>query len=160
MDPNSFSFSGLNWLGLALAVVANIVIGFIWYAKWTPTGRTWMKAMNIPADAKPTGGQMAKGLILMLVGSFLLMFVFAHNFWVYQDAYRNAATGGNLNDRLGLMDGIMGGLFTWLGFFVPQHWSGVAWEGKPWSLFFVQAGYTLATMLVAGILLVTVGTTG
>ncbi|MCA1810640.1 MAG: DUF1761 domain-containing protein [Halobacteriales archaeon] len=47
-----------------------------------------------------------------------------------------------------------------MGFFVPQHWSGVAWEGKPWSLFFVQAGYTLATMLVAGILLVTVGTTG
>jgi hypothetical protein len=160
MDPNSFSFSGLNWLGLVLAVVFNMILGFVWYAKWTPTGRVWMREMNVPMDAKPTMGQMMKGLILMVVGAFLLMFVFAHNFWVYQDAFRNTATGGMAGYKLGLMDGIMGGLFTWLGFFVPQHWSGVAWENKTWSLFFVQAGYSLVTMVVAGILLVTVGSFG
>src|SRR5690242_19114017 len=127
MNPNTFSFSGLNWLGLALAVVANIVIGFVWYAKCMPTGRIWMKAMNVPADMKPTGGQMAKGLILMVIGSFLIMFVFAHNYWVYQDAYRNVATGGMAGYKLTLMDGLMGGFFTWLGFFVPQQLSGVSW---------------------------------
>ncbi len=158
MGPNSMSFSGMNWLGLGLAVLFNMILGFVWYAKFTPTGRVWMREMKIPMDAKPTGGQMAKGLILMVIGAFLLMFVFSHNFWVYQDAYRNVATGGAATYRLSLMDGIMGGLFTWLGFFVPQHWSGVAWEGKSWSLFFVQAGYSLVTMVVAGILLVTVGT--
>lgn len=160
MDPNSFSFSGLNWLGLVLAVVFNMVLGFIWYAPKTPTGRIWMRAMKMDPNMKPNMGQMMKGLLLMVIGSFLLMFVFAHNFWVYQDAYQNTASGGMAGYRLRLMDGVMGGLFTWLGFFVPQHWSGVAWENKPWSLFFVQAGYTLITMVVAGILLVTVGHSG
>ncbi|MEA3203865.1 MAG: hypothetical protein QOI63_1545, partial [Thermoplasmata archaeon] len=103
MDMN-FSFSGLNWLGLGLAVLFNMVLGFVWYAKWTPTGRIWMREMNVPMDAKPTGGQMAKGLILMVIGSFLLMFVFAHNFWVYQDAFRNTATGGVAGYKLSLMD--------------------------------------------------------
>lgn len=160
MDPTSFSFSGLNWWGLLCAVAFNMVLGFVWYAKFTPTGRIWMREMKVPMDAKPTGAQMAKGLILMVIGSFLLMFVFAHNYWVYQDAYRNVATGGSSGYKLTLMDGLMGGLFTWLGFFVPQHWSGVAWEGKSWTLFFVQAGYSLVTMVVAGILLTTVGTSG
>lgn len=160
MDPNSFSFSGLNWLGLLLAVLANMVIGFAWYAKAMPTGKVWMREMKVPMDAKPTGGQMAKGLILMAVGAFLLMFVFAHNFWVYQDAFQNTASGGSRGYRLGLMDGLMGGLFTWLGFFVPQHLSGVAWEGKSWALFFVNTGYSLVTMVVAGILLVTVRSFG
>lgn len=160
MDPNAFDVSKLNWLGLGLAVLFNMILGFLWYAKFTPTGKVWMKHMKIPADAKPTGGQMAKGLILMVIGAFLLFFVFAHTNMIYQDAFRNTATGGIAGYKLKLQDGIMGGLFTWLGFFVPQQLSGVAWEGKSWGLFAVNAGYNLVTMVVAGILLVTVGTTG
>jgi hypothetical protein len=160
MDPASFSFSGINWLGLALAVVFNMVLGFLWYAKFTPTGKVWMREMKVPMDAKPNNAQMVKGLVLMLVGVFLLMFVFAHNFWVYQDAFRNVATGGNATYKLALMDGIMGGVFTWAGFFLPQGLSQVAWEGKSWTLFFVNQGYNLVTMVVAGILLVTVGSSG
>ena len=156
MDPNTLSFGGLNWLGVGVAVLFNMVLGFVWYAKFTPTGRIWMREMKSPMDAKPTGGQMAKGLILMVIGALLLMFVFAHNYWVYQDAYRNVATGGTATHTLALMDGVMGGLFTWLGFFVPQHWSGVAWEGRSWSLFFVQAGYSLVTMVVAMVMTVVV----
>ncbi len=153
-------FSGINWLGLGLAVLFNMILGFVWYAKFTPTGRIWMREMKIATDAKPTSAQMAQGMILMLVGAFLTMFVLAHNFWVYQDAGRNVVTNGVAGYKLTLMDGMTGGFFVWLGFFVPQHWSGVAWEGKSWTLFFVQAGYSLVTMVVAGILLVTVGHSG
>src|SRR4051794_20661828 len=106
MNPTSFSFSGMSWLGLVLALLANIVIGFVWYAKWSPMGKVWMRDMNIPMDAKPNGAQMAKGLILMVVGSFLIMFVFAHTFWVYQDADRNVATGGVAGYKLTVMDGL------------------------------------------------------
>lgn len=156
MDPNSFDVAELNWLAIAIAIVFNMILGFLWYSPKTPTGKVWMRAMGMPADVKPTGGQMAKGLILMIVGSFLMFFVFAHNFWVYEDAYRNAATGGDATYELGIMDGVWGALFTWLGFFVPLLWSSQAWEGKPWSLFFVNAAYYLVALLVAGILLVTI----
>lgn len=154
------SFSGINWLGVLLAVVANMIIGFVWYARWMPTGKIWMKAMKIDPKAKPTGGQMAKGLILMIIGAFLIMFVFAHTNWAYQDAFRNTDAGGTEGYDLKIMDGIFGGLFTWLGFFVPMNLGSVAWEGKSWGLFFVNIGYWFVTLVVAGILLVSVGTVG
>ncbi|HUR68783.1 MAG TPA: DUF1761 domain-containing protein [Candidatus Thermoplasmatota archaeon] len=157
MDPSAFDLSSMNWLGLALAVLANMVIGFLWYARFTPTGKIWMRDLGVPADAQPTGAQMARGLILMVIGAFFMMFVFAHTNAVYQDAFRNTATGGTAGYKLTWLDGLMGGFFTWLGFFVPVQLSGVAWEGRPWSLYFVNVGYYLVTLLVAGVLITTVG---
>lgn len=158
MDPSAVNFGGLNWLGLALAVVANMLIGFLWYASFTPTGKAWMKAVGMAADTQPPPGVMAKGLVLSAIGAFLLMFVFAHTNMVYEDAFRNVATGGSAGYELTVMDGLVGAFFTWLGFFVPVQLSGVAWEGRPWSLFFVNAGYYLVTLMLAGILITSVGT--
>ena len=151
-------FDGLNWIGLALAVVANMAIGFLWYLPNAPTGKAWMKAMGMSADTKPAPGTLAKGLVLSALGAFLLMFVFAHNSMVYEDAFRNAGTGGDAAYDLTVADGLFAGLFTWLGFFVPVQLSAVAWEGKPWSVFLVNAGYYLVTLLVAGVLITSVGT--
>ena len=154
------SFSGMNWIGLGAAFVANLVIGFVWYAPWFPTGAVWIRSQGMdPKDMpKAPAGAMVKSMLLgMLIGPLLMLFVFTHNFWVYQDAFRNTATGGKVGYKLSLMDGIAGGVFTWLGFMVPLHLNSVAFERKPWSLFFVNAGYYLVTLVVAGILLVTVG---
>jgi hypothetical protein len=158
MDASSMNFDELNWLAIAIAIVVNMGLGFLWYSPKTPTGKVWMRDQGMDPDAppKPTGGQMAKGLILMVIGSFLMFFVFAHNFWVYEDAYRNAGTGGDPEYDLSVMDGVFGALFTWLGFFVPVMFSSVAWENKSWALFFVNSGYYLVSLLVAGILLVTI----
>ena len=157
MDPAAINFGDLNWLGLFLAVVANLVIGFVWYLPSMPTGKAWMAALGMSADTKPTQAQMMRGLVLMLIGAFLLMFVFAHTNMVYEDAFRNTATGGTAGYELTAMDGLVGAFFVWLGFFVPVQLNAVAWEGKPWSLFFVNAGYYLVTLLVAGALITTVG---
>lgn len=151
------NFGDLNWLGLSLAVVANMVVGFVWYLPSVPTGKAWMKALGMNADTKPTPAQLGRGLVLMVIGAFLLMFVFAHTNMVYEDAYRNAGTGGTPGYELTLLDGLVGGFFTWLGFFVPVQLTGVAWEGRPWSLFLVNAGYYLVTLLLAGALIATVG---
>lgn len=149
----------MNWLGLGLALLANMVIGFAWYAKWSPTGRIWMRHMGMDPDnmPPPPAKMMAMSMTLMVIGAFLMMFVFTHNFWVYQDAYQNTATGGTAGANLSVMDGVMGGVFTWLGFIVPLNLNAVAFENKPWSLFWVNAGYYLVTLVVAGILLTTVG---
>lgn len=151
------NFGDLDWLAIGLSWLALMVIGFVWYAKWFPTGKVWMRGMgwdpeNMP---KPPAGKMAVSMVLMVIGSFLMMFVFAHTNMVYQDAFRNTDTGGTADYDLTVMDGLMGAFFTWLGFIVPLNLNAVAFDGKPWSLFFVNAGYYLVGLMVAGLLLVT-----
>ena len=151
------NFGDLNWLAIGLSWLALMVIGFVWYAKWFPTGKAWMRGMGWDPDnmPKPPAGKMAVSMILMVIGAFLMMFVFAHTNMVYQDAFRNADTGGQADYDLTVMDGVMGAFFTWLGFIVPLNLNAVAFDGKPWSLFFVNAGYYLVGLMVAGLLLVT-----
>ena len=159
MDPDAVNFGDLNWLAIGLSVLAMMVLGFIWYAAWFPTGKVWMRHMGLDPSNPPSppGGQMAVSLILMGIGSFFMMFVFAHTNMVYEDAFRNVLTGGKAGFDLRLADTLTGAAFTWLGFIVPVHLNGVAFENKPWSIFFVNTGYYLVALLVAGTLLATVG---
>lgn len=139
----------INWIALVIAFVAAVVLGFIWYSPKLPTGRIWMREMKFDASTKPNSKQMARGLILMIIGTFFLMFVFQHNFLAYRDSYRldkaRLDTAG-----LTMADGLMGGLFTWMGFFLPVGLSSIGWENKTWSLFFVNQGYYLVNMLMIG----------
>jgi len=156
------SFAGMNWLGLGVSFLWLVILGFIWYAPWFPTGAAWIRSQGLDPKNMPKmqGGKMAVSMILMLIGSFLMLFVFTHTFWVYQDAFRNTATHGTAGYKLKVMDGVMGGVFTWLGFIVPLNFNSVAFDNKPWKLFWVNAGYYLVGLVVAGILLTTVGKFG
>src|SRR5581483_11751239 len=112
----------------------------------TPMGKAWMRQMKVVPGSKPTAQQMASGLVIAIVGAFLLYFVFQHSFVAYRDAYR---LDGARTDKAGLtmMDGLQGAFFTWLGFFVPLLASRVAWERQSWALFFNNAAYYLVTLL-------------
>ncbi|MHB1262343.1 MAG: DUF1761 domain-containing protein [Thermoplasmatota archaeon] len=157
MDPNAVNFGDLNWLAIGLSVLAMMILGFIWYAPWFPTGKVWLRNMGMDPKNMPKapGGKMAMSMILMVIGAFLMMFVFAHTNLVYQDAFRNEDTGGDAGFDLRMMDTLTGAVFTWLGFIVPLNLNGVAFENKPWSMFFVNAGYYLVGLLIAGVLLAT-----
>jgi hypothetical protein len=159
MDPASFDLSNFNWIGFGLGIVVNMVLGFVWYAAWSPTGKVWMRHQGLDPKNMPkmSGAQMVVPMLLMVVGAVLMMFVFAHTNGVYLDAFRNPQTGGQPGYHLSVLDGIMGGFFTWLGFIVPLQLNSVAFERKPWSLFVVNAGYYLVTLVIAGILIATVG---
>lgn len=130
-------------------MVVNIALGFLWYSAKTPTGRIWMRDMKFDPNMKPTSKQMGMSIGLTVLGTFLLMFVLMHVFIAFRDAYR--LDGARLgDDGVTFGDGLMGGFFTWLGFFLPINLSSVAWEMKPWSLFFVNTSYYLVSLLAAG----------
>lgn len=139
--------SDLNWLAILLAIVSNVILGFLWYAAKSPTGRIWMREMKLPVDHKPTNKQMAISMTLMLIGTFLLMFVLQHVFLAFRDAYR---LDGERLGGLEMVDGLSGAFFTWLGFFMPVTLGTVAWESKSWSLFLVNTSYHLVSLLIAG----------
>lgn len=139
--------SDINWIAVLAAMGISIALGFLWYAPFTPTGKAWMKAMQFPADFKPPRNKMIVSFVLMFLGSFFMFFVFMHTNIAYRDAYRLDEAGYELT----IMDGIIGGVMTTLGFIVPLQFSTVGWEGKPWSLFFVNVSYYLVTLVLAGI---------
>jgi hypothetical protein len=49
--------------------------------------------------------------------------------------------------------GAQAAFWPWLGFMLPLHMGDVLWNGKPWSVFAVNAGHYLVALLIAGMIL-------
>jgi hypothetical protein len=138
----------INYVAIAIAVVANFILGFLWY---TPLfGKAWAKEMGFDLTQKPPAGTMMKGMIIMVIGCFLMAYVFAHNIAVW-----NPVTWGLPASEMSPMSSAFtAAVFTWLGFFVPGDLSRVAWEMKSWKLFFINTGYHLVALIVVALILV------
>lgn len=134
----------INYAAILVAVGANFILGFIWY---TPLfGRAWAKELGFDTTIKSTGGQMAKGMIFMVIGNFLMAYVFAHNMaaWTFVPGMDNIPAIATI---------LQSAIFTWLGFYLPVDLGAVAWEKKSWTLFGINTGYHLMMLLVAATIL-------
>ena len=133
----------INYLSVLGATVASMVIGFLWYGPLF--GKQWMRMMGFTTDkmdaAKKKG--MGKSYAIMAVGSLLMSYALAHNV-IFGSAYLQ------MN---GIEAGIMAGFWNWLGFIAPVTVGVVLWEGKPWKLWCITAGYYLVSLLVMGMIL-------
>jgi hypothetical protein len=136
-----------NVLAVAMAVVLNFVLGFIWY---TPLfGKLWRQELGLAPGHTEQGGALAKGLLANVVGCLLIAFILANNIaawtpstWGIQGAGLDPAVQAS-----------QAAIFTWLGFFVPPLLNGMAWESRSWKLAAIHGGYYLVSLLVAAMLL-------
>lgn len=134
----------INFVAILIVVVANFVLGFIWY---TPLfGKAWGKEMGFDMNEKPKTAEMMKGMVFMIVGNFLFAWVFAHNIaaWSFVPGSGDIAPFQNA---------MMASIFTWLGFYLPVDIGTVTWERKSWKLFFINTGYHLASLILAALIL-------
>lgn len=134
----------INFIAILVAVVANFILGFIWY---TPLfGKAWANEMGFDTSIKPTGAEMAKGMIFMVIGNFFLAYVFAHNIaaWSFVPGMED------MSPTVSIMNTA---IFTWLGFYLPVDIGIVTWEKKSWKLFFINTGYHFVMLLVASLIL-------
>ena len=136
----------LNYWAILAAVVASMVLGFLWYGPIL--GKAWMKEMGVPADSKPDPKLMRRGLILMVIGCFFTAFVLAHTGEVWRPSVWKAGT-----DQPAALYGFFNGFWTWIGFYVPLLLSGVAWEKKSWKLFWINASHYFVMLQVVGMIL-------
>jgi len=138
----------INMLAIIIAVVANFILGYLWY---TPLfGRIWAREMGFNTDQKPPASALAKGMIFMVIGNFLMAWVFAHNIAVW-----NPVTWGLPPSNMSpCSNAVAAAIFTWLGFFVPGDLSAVAWENKSWKLFFINTVHHFLSLLVAAMIIV------
>src|SRR6188768_183987 len=94
----------INIVAVLVAVVANFFLGFLWY---TPLfGKAWAKEMHFDTSVKPTAGQMAKSMVMMIIGNFFMAYVFAHNIgaWGFVPEMKEMATSTKIGNAV---------FFTW-----------------------------------------------
>jgi hypothetical protein len=134
----------INYLAITIAVVANFVLGFLWY---TPLfGKVWAKELKVDTTQTPDPKIMMKGMAFNLIGNFFMAYVLAHN-----NAAWSFVPGMDQMGKVGTI--LNSAIFTWLGFYVPYHLGAIVWESRSWKLFFINTGYALVSLLVvSGIL--------
>jgi len=135
----------INIWAIVVAVVANFILGFLWY---TPLfGKAWAAEMGFDTTVKPAGGEIARGMTFMVIGNFLMAYVFAHNIaaWSFVPGANTMSVFGKIMSAT---------FFTWLGFFLPGELSRVAWERKSWKLFAINTSYHFLMLLVAAVIIV------
>ncbi len=137
----------INFIAIAIAVVANFFIGFLWYGP--VFGKAWNRAVGRPENHAAQGKDLAMGLVANIVGAFLIAFVMANNIGAWTPASWGIkdVTYGPVNQAL------QAAFFTWLGFIVPPLVNATVWEARRWSLAAINGGYYLVNLLVAAMLI-------
>lgn len=125
----------INFWAVVVSMVVSVVLGFIWYGPLF--GKKWaaLSGLTIPAE-KPPFKTMIKPIVLSLLGALFANVILSMGV--------HGAT---------VATGMLAGFFAWLGFVVPVYLNFSGWEGKPWTLFSINAGYWLVYLLVAGSIL-------
>jgi hypothetical protein len=122
-------FSHVNYVAVVVAAVAHIVLGYVWYLPMV-FGSRWEAASG---KMLPKGTPPPMTLVYMVVSALLAAFGMA--LWF----------GG-----IGLTDGAIRGVLTWLYFVAPATAGGVFFEGKSWTWWAITAGYWLVGLLLMG----------
>jgi hypothetical protein len=134
----------INYIAILVAVIANFVLGFIWY---TPLfGKIWGKEMGYDQEMKPDKKVMFKGMAFMLIGNFIFAWVFAHNIAAWQFV-------PGINTMSTFSSAMSSAIFTWLGFYLPGQLGATVWENNSWKLFGINTGYHLLSLVVVAVIL-------
>jgi hypothetical protein len=136
----------VNYLAIIAAVIASFLFGWLWYGPLF--GKKWTSLMNMPVDAKPDPKVMMRGMGLTLLGTFLTAYVLAHTAAVWRPSVWGVGA-----DAASYLYGFYSGFFTWVGFFVPMLLGSVAWEGRSWRLFWLNAAYHFVNLQLIAMIL-------
>jgi hypothetical protein len=131
----------INWASILTAAIAAFVFGGFWYGPLF--GKYWAGLMNLKMDQKPSKEFMRKALGLQMVGQLLTAYVLAHTTQIWRPS-----VWGLSGDAPGYLYGFMAGFFTWLGFYIPQQFGKVTWEGRPWKLFVLNSAYEFLSLQI------------
>ena len=125
----------LNWAAIGVTLIAAFIYGFLWYGPLF--GKTWAKLVGISMEGcKPDPKKMIPLLGFQMLGIFLTTYVLAHTIQVWRPS-----VWGVGQDGPNYMYGLYGGIFTWIGFYIPLQMGKVLWERRPVKLFFLNTAH-------------------
>jgi uncharacterized membrane protein YpjA len=132
-------FGDVNWWAVLVCAILSMVIGFIWYGPlfgkpWgNITGWTNEKVSALPKSST------ARSYILAFIAAFIIASVLAITLLAI-----------NTN---GIGNGIVAAIVLWVGFTGATIGVNMTFERRPLSLFCIEAGYHLLTLVVYSIVL-------
>lgn len=131
----------VNYLGVLLAAVASMVVGFIYYSPFV-VGKQWMKLSGI-TDMKPKGSDMARiygtSFVLALISAYVLVFLIVTGMAYFHSTKLTAA--------------LLAAFWAWVGFVLPVLVADYLFTKKPLKLVGINAGYQLLSLLAMGLVL-------
>ncbi|WGW12120.1 DUF1761 domain-containing protein [Saxibacter everestensis] len=130
----------LSWLGVVLAIVAGMLVAFIWYQKG-PIARAWEKLTGVtPERIKPV---RAKSMVQLFITVIVMALGLAVAISVTAQATGNDSVGAAL----------LVGLALWGAFSASTLVQHNAFEMKPARLTAINTGYQLLLFLVMSLVL-------
>ncbi|HSW77286.1 MAG TPA: DUF1761 domain-containing protein [Candidatus Chromulinivoraceae bacterium] len=132
-------FAHVSLWGIALSVVAAMVIGGVWYSP-VMFGARWMKAISLTNEAMKA---RTKSALVVLVAVYTLTAYALSLFTAYFHAYN----GGS-----GLKDGLITSLLVWLGFGVTTILAHGVFEPRDRSVLYVNISNRFATLVAMGLI--------
>lgn len=129
----------INYWAVAGAAVASMVVGMLWYGP--VFGKQWMAMTGLTKESLKTMAlSPAQAMGLGVVNSLLMAYVLGY--------FASAFGAGSVGEALVLA------FWVWLGFVATTQISGFLWEGKSFTLFLLNTGYSLVTYGVMSLILV------
>lgn len=129
----------INYWALIAAAVANMAIGALWYGP--VFGALWKRLTGITDEAM---AQMPLKPWQAMLGGLVNSFVIAYILFFFTAPWVVPTIAGAL----------MGAFWVWLGFVATTQIGSYLWEGKPLTLFFLNAAYSLVAYGVMATILV------
>ena len=122
----------MNWLAIIIAVIANMVIGTLWYGNWA-FGKSWMKL-----SGHTMGEGMQVGPLYALTALAALVQAITMSWFLGQTGANSGAAGAII------------GLYVGLGFVASAMFAEVLFAGRPPRLYAITAGYSVVAAIVQG----------
>lgn len=145
----------LNWPAVGASVLANMVVGFVWYGPLF--GKAWAKELGLDMSKKPPAKEMYRAMGIMLIGTFLLAYCLAYNVEAWRTVMGVTIASGQAPgmqaSQIPMILAINSAVWTTIGYFVPMILNQVAFEGRSWKLFFINAGYYLTSLAIMSTIL-------
>lgn len=131
----------INLWGIVLAVAANMVIGFVWYAPQF-MGNEWMRLNGL--TKKQTQENQGMPMLAMLVLAFVQAYVLRH-FVAYSGAFNPTYSDVSV--------GFLTGLWAWVGIVLPVMGANYLFAQRRKKLLAIDIGYYLVALPVMGMIL-------
>lgn len=133
----------LNYIAIVVVAIVNMVLGSLWYGPIF--GKPWKSLMGFTEEKMKQMQERGMGAAyaLMGVGSLLIGWVLAE-FITSGEAHYHISSASF---------GLRIAVYLWVGIVAPITVGSVIWEGKPWKLWFLNAGYYLVSLCIMGAIL-------
>jgi hypothetical protein len=136
MDVSIHHLHHMNHWAILVSALILWLLGAVWYSP-ALFAKPWMAALGIVPGHEKKG--LAAGMVSSFLGDLLVAFILLHFILGSQ-----AST---------YLTGAFVGFISWLGFFAAIQFPQGIYEGRPFRLFAINAGYWLVGLVIVGGLL-------